>query len=148
MANIPEGHIDPDVVTVGIITFNDILSEKEVYPRPSFKSIGECKIEAYAGEGSVPHFHMSSLNGEFSSCVCIYSNNYFSHGGKYRDKLNTSQRKRFNSLLKQQDPVNGLTMWQQIEFLWRTMNPECKFPKNRMVKIQPDYTTMENYKDS
>lgn len=148
---VPEGHIDPDVLTLGTIIFTDIVNEKEIRGingRYNPKSIGECKIEVYDGEGDIPHFHLSNNDKSFESCICIYSANYFSHGGKYTDKLNSKQCKELDKWLKESAKVSigNLTNWQTIIVLWDTMNPDCKFPSYRKVATQPNYNNMTDFR--
>lgn len=151
---IPEGHVDAEFATVGTIIFNDIIEEKEIVDsarRFKPKSIGECKIEIYPNEGQVPHFHIYNLTKTFQTCICIYSNNYFSHGGKYKDKFNSRQCEQLNEWLANKNKnsyVGVITNWAMIEALWNTFNPECKFPEYRKVKTQPDYSKMINFKDN
>lgn len=81
-----EGHKDAEVVSLGSIIFEDFMNGQEIEnknKRFNPKAIGECKIEIYAGEGAVPHMHIFNSDKSFEACVCIYSNNYFAHGGKY-----------------------------------------------------------------
>lgn len=146
----PENHIE-DISLIGYINFSDSIYEQEVGGNKRYKpkGIGECKIEVYGpNEGSVPHFHIQSLDKSFQCCVCIYSNNYFSHGS-YTGKLNTKQCKELNEWLNliQKNSFGKLTNWETIVVMWEGSNPECKFPKGRKVKIQPHYENMVNYKD-
>lgn len=127
----------------GIITFKEELLEQEIGGKNRLnlgKKIKECKVEVYNGEGQIPHMHVYSTNGNFSTCVCIYSPHYFSHGGKYTGKFNSSQCKQFNDWIQDH--------WKNIVRIWEDSNPNCKFPESRKTKIQPNYTYMENFKDN
>lgn len=145
---IPEGHSDPEVLLVGNIDFEDVFNEQEI-GRINTKSIGECKVEIYPNEGSIPHMHIYNKDKSFDTCVCIYSNNYFSHGGKNKSKFTSKQCKEFNKWMTELnnnfDPPT--TNWQAIKSLWNIMNPDCKFPGSRKVKTQPHYEDMINFKD-
>ena len=137
---------------IGTIIFDDALNEAEVSGktnRPSFKSIGECKVEVYSNEGNIPHFHMYNLSNTFNTCICIYSANYFSHGNKYTDKLSSSQRKQLDKWLLSipKDPISNMTNWAGIVFIWEHMNPDCNFSNSRKVSIQPKYSDMIDYRD-
>ncbi len=150
-SDIPEGHSpDPEVCELGRITFLEELLEKEINngKRVNFNSIGECKIEVYANEGPIPHFHLSSLNKKFETCICIYSNNFFSHGGKYRDTLSTNQCKLLNDYLKTESKSIGLSVWDTIRTIWDTYNDNNLFPKERKTNKQPDYSKMTQFKDA
>ena len=93
--------------------------------------------------------HIYNKDKSFDTCVCIYSNNYFSHGGKYKSKFTSKQCKEFNKWMTELnnnfDPPT--TNWQAIKSLWNVMNPDCKFPEARKVKTQPQYEGMTNFKD-
>lgn len=146
---IPEGHEDIEVFHIGTIIFNDeILTEKEVNINKRFKpkSIGECKVEVYSGEGQIPHFHIYNNDHSFDTCVCIHSANYFSHGNKYKDKFNSKQCKELDQWLRNQfNEIN--TIWEIIRGMWEVSNPYCKFPNYLKVTKQPDYTKMKDFRD-
>ena len=148
---IPEGHKDIEVWHIGTIEFSEQLLQEEEHgglDRLNINSIGICKIEVYSNEGNVPHFHLFTPNHSFETCICIYSNNFFSHDGKYRDKLNRKQCKILNEYLKQQDKrMPKLTVWEGIMYAWESANEDCKFSKDRKVNKQPDYSDMTQYRD-
>lgn len=147
-----EGHHDVEVCVLGNIIFEDAINEQEIENKNNRfkpKSIGECKVEIYNGEGQVPHIHVFNNDKSFETCVCIYSNNYFAHGGKYTDKFSSKQCKEFNDWMNNQNtkfPGNA-TNWEVTAFLWEFLNPDCKFPENRKAKTQPHYENMINFKD-
>lgn len=149
---IPEDHVD-NILLLGIINFTDLISENEISRknnRFNAKSIGECKIEIYGpNEGAVPHMHIYNSDRSFEACVCIYSNNYFSHCGKYNSKFNSKQCKEFNEWMKQPNTktFNKLTNWEASASLWEAANPDCKFPEKRKVTVQPHYENMINFID-
>lgn len=147
-----EGHSDNLICLLGVINFEDSINEQEIgNKRNKFepKSIGECKVEIYNGEGAVPHMHVFNKNKSFEACVCIYSNNYFAHGGKYADKFTSKQCKEFNEWMKKTNnkAPGNLTNWELAANLWEVANPDCKFPENRKVRTQPHYEDMVNFKD-
>lgn len=152
MLATPENH-PIEIATIGTISFTDSFNEVEVSKRSdrfNSKKIGECKVEIYGGEGQIPHFHMYNLNKTFDTCICIYSNNYFSHGGKYTDKLNAKQCKDLYDWLKEPNTKAAVPMtnWQMIVTMWEGNNGDnCRFPESRKVKEQPRYDDMINYKD-
>lgn len=144
---IPEGHSDPEVLLVGNIDFEDVFDEQEI-GRINTKSIGGCKVEIYPNEGSIPHMHIYNKDKSFDTCVCIYSNNYFSNGGKYKSKFTSNQCKEFNKWMSKTNyAVDDMTNWQCAKMIWSIMNPDCKFPEARKVKTQPHYEDMINFKD-
>lgn len=147
-----EGHHDVEVCTLGNIIFDESINEQEISNKNNrfkAKSIGECKVEIYNGEGQVPHMHIFNNDKTFETCICIYSNNYFAHGGKYTDKLSSKQCKEFNNWMQQRNTKATMvaTNWDIAAFLWEFLNPDCKFPENHKVKTQPHYENMINFKD-
>lgn len=151
MAEI-EGHKDPEFYLLGTINFTNSINEQEVVQknqRFKTKSIGECKVEIYPNEGPVPHMHVYNNDKSFESCICVYSNNYFAHGGKYTSKFSSKQCREFNEWMKNQNTKfpGNITNWQAVAFAWEIANPDCKFPENRKVKTQPHYEDMINFKD-
>lgn len=147
-----EGHTDNIIGSLGTINFNEYINEQEIENKNNrFKTkiIGECKIEIYSSEGSIPHMHVFNNDKSFETCVCIYSNNYFTHRGKYTSKFSSKQCREFNkwmSKINTKSP-SAITNWQAAAGFWEFANPECKFPKNHKVKIQPNYENMVNFKD-
>lgn len=148
-----EGHTDAEVCLLGTINFEDSINEQEIENknrrfRP--KSVGECKIEIYTGEGQVPHMHIFNSDKSFEARICIYSNNYFAHGGKYLGKFTSKQCKEFNIWMNQMNTkfAGNITNWQAAAGLWEFLNPDCRFPQNRKVRIQPHYENMFNFKDN
>ena len=139
------------ISVIGTIVFKDILEEQEVSSknnRFNTKGLGECKIEVYGpNEGDIPHFHLFNKDKSFESCICIYSANYFAHGGKYKDKLNSKQFSELNKWLKEKSSKapGNISNWQVIATMWETNNPDCKFPKYKKVDKQPIYINMVNY---
>lgn len=96
---------------LGNIIFEEILNEDELSSkgdRFTPYKIGECKVMVYGGEGSIPHFHIKSIdNSSFDCCVCIYSNTFFAHSS-HADKLNNKQCKELNNWLgKEKQKVSG-----------------------------------------
>ena len=129
---------------IGTIIFPEtLLQEAEILGkyRLNEKSIGECNIEVYSNEGNIPHFHLFNTDHSFETCICIYSANFFVHGRKYIDTLNSSQCKILDRYL--QSPCkhfDDITVWQAIRILWEVVNPNCRFPDSKKVYKQPDYT--------
>ena len=148
---IPEDHKDIEVWHIGTIIFAESLLETEYSgnTRLNLKSIGECKIEVYTNEGSIPHFHLFNKDKTFETCICVYSNNYFAHGGKYLDKLSTKQCSILDEYLRQPSKQDkNISVWNAIRLSWEFGNQDSKFPDNRKVYIQPNYKTLSNYKNS
>ena len=143
-----DGHKDVEVCLLGTIIFEDLIDEQEMESKNNrfrTKSIGECKIEIYAGEGTVPHMHIFNNDKSFETCICIYSNNYFAHGGKYSDKFSSKQCGEFNEWMGRINTKFRISNWQTVVGLWEFLNPDCKFPENCKIKIQPNYEDMINF---
>lgn len=140
--------LDKSPILIGEIEFVEPVSEKAIKGSSdlNIKKIGKCKVEVYSGEGAIPHFHMSNADKSFSSCVCIYSPNYFSHGGKYSGTLNATQREELFTWLKEANKDNpNKTNWEVIVETWELSNPNCKFPADNKVSTIPYYKNMTQY---
>lgn len=142
---------DIECFRIGVIDFTDIesISETQIQSKKRFntKSIGECIIEVYANEGPIPHFHLYNQDKYFESCIRIYENLYFSHGGKYKDTLNSKQCRQLNEYLKTpytKIPGANITLWQAIVFSWE-LATKYEYPKK--CKTQPHYEDMTLFKD-
>lgn len=140
------------VIEIGLITFkDDFYKSIEVSKgnhRFNTKRIGECKVEVYTNEGQIPHFHIYNKNHSFESCIRIYDNHYFSHGGKYRSILSGSQAKELDYWLRLQNSKDpNITNWSFIVKEWERNNINCRFPQNKKVSIQPDYSKMNSFRD-
>lgn len=100
----------------------------------------KCKVSVYTGEGQIPHFHITAGTdkNKIETCVCIYSNSYFLHGG-YESTLDTRQLK---ALRKWLDLPNknrpNLSNWEYIVFSWEEANKDCRFPDFNKVKTRPE----------
>ena len=140
-------------IEIGIITFKDdfyksIEISKGTH-RFNTKRIGECKIEVYPKEGQIPHFHIFNKDHSFESCIRIYDNHYFSHGGKYRSILSTTQAKELDYWLRLQNSRSNkdISNWEFAKETWEFNNLNCRFPQNKKVSIQPDYSKMNSFRD-
>lgn len=119
----------------------DIIEEVQITNKHNpltIDKLGNCKVYVYTGEGQIPHFHINSDDDKFKSCVCIYSNHYFAHGGKYTNQFNNKQRKQFNSWMEDN--------WDIIKNAWEKGNPDCKFPEKDKVSTKPHYENMSQIK--
>jgi hypothetical protein len=132
------------------ICFEEDLNESEVKGASRFNPsrIGECKVEVYSNEGEKPHFHIYKIGdkSEFETCICIYSNEYFSHGGKYASTFNSKQCKELNKWLSQQNkrfPI--FTNWGAIVYEWERGNGGMHFTDK--TDSQPEYDKMNKFND-
>lgn len=92
--------------------------------------------------GNVPHFHISDSsnypqNSNIEIAVKILSPEYFPHGGKYTDKLNSREIKALiNFMNKSEDGENN---WKYLVKTWNRNNSGAKIPPNTPM---PDYTQL------
>ena len=111
--------------------------------------IGKCKVELYDYDecDTIPHMHIFNEDKSFECCVCIYSNNYFSHCGKYTSKFDKEQCEIFNQWMRLQskNSIVPLSNWQGVSGTWNVANPKYKVPKNFKDMVQPDYENMTDY---
>ena len=113
------------------------------------KELVNVKIEVYPKEGQIPHFHIFNKDHSFESCIRIYDNHYFSHGGKYRSILSTTQAKELDYWLRLQNSRSNkvISNWEFAKETWEFNNLNCRFPQNKKVLIQPDYSKMNSFRD-
>lgn len=137
------------VTTIGNIAFSEPINEVEISRiNNRFKPnhIGECKVEVYAGEGSIPHFHIVGVNTDFDCCVRIYDNHFFEHG-IHRDTLNAKQCQQLHDWLKRtNDRLGNKSNWKTIVTTWEDNNPNCVYPANKKCSDMPDYSKMKNFR--
>ena len=105
----------------------------------------EFEIVIYTDDpGNIPHMHIldaSTHGNNFSSCVKLESAEYFPHGGKYKDKFNSKQRKAFNEFMKSK-PKNKRfsTNYEYACSMWNDNNSKTNVDETRE---QPDYTKLK-----
>ena len=136
-----------EIMTIGEIDFSDALLTEAEIGRPSLSSLGLCKIELRNNEGPLAHFHVFGVRDKkFKCCICIYSPHYFNHSG-YTGQLNAAQREALDTWLRSYDDGAKETYWEYIERSWYTMNPDNKkYRPEANLRIQPDYTKLQNYR--
>lgn len=92
--------------------------------------------------GEIPHFHVGDAATypkctQFSTAIKIETAEYFPHGGKYTDNLNSKQKKKLNNFLKEID--DDETNWKYLVRTWNKNNSNHKLNINTP---QPDYITL------
>ena len=121
---------------IGTITVEDVVMENGHIDIDE-KKLKNIQVWVYQDEGTKPHFHLISEEKNFFTAIRLDVPEYFLHG-KYKDKLNSAERKALNVfLLKDYDDdlIKG-TNWQFLRATWNSTSNEkykCK------VKIMPDY---------
>ena len=139
---------------IGTINFMEIFLEQNIdsvkyFPvfKNSFK--GKCIIEIYGDEGSfMPHFHITSNDGKFSCCVCLFDNMFFNHG-THQSILHKKDWKVLDEWMRKpnhKDP--NITNWQFAKQLWIYHNGSDYKNNKDFVDdaTQPDYATIKSYK--
>ena len=137
---------------IGAIDDFEIINEAGI-GKLSIQKIGKVKINVYANEGPVPHFHIEGDG--FSCCVCIFDNMYFDHG-IHTDTLNKSQCKQLDEFMRDKSEIDPIhTNWEMCKIAWEMNNISSNDNINivnryRMMygdrKQQPDYTDIKGYK--
>ncbi|MBD5322144.1 MAG: hypothetical protein HDS01_05165 [Bacteroides sp.] len=92
--------------------------------------------------GNIPHFHISDSanypqNSTVEIAVKILTPEYFPHGGKYTDKLNSREIKALIDFLKKSE--DGESNWQYLIKTWNRNNSGAKIPPKTPM---PDYTQL------
>lgn len=134
------GELDFDILLI-----NEVNIDKNKY-FPTFPNSfkGKCYIEIYGFEGeNIPHFHITSVDGKFSCCIQLFDNRFFTHG-KHLDTLHKKDWEKLDSWLRLKNHINNdLTNWEYAKSIWMDLYNTEKYKS----KIQPDYTTIESYKE-
>lgn len=94
--------------------------------------------------GYIPHFHIGDSETypnctKFQTCLKIESPEYFPHGGKYTDQLNTNQLDQLIEFLKMEDE-EGESNW---KYLLKTWNKNSSKMKVILKQEMPDYTVLK-----
>lgn len=96
--------------------------------------------------GYIPHFHIDDSETypkctKFQTCLKIESPEYFTHGGKYTDQLNTNQLDQLIEFLKMEDE-EGESNW---KYLLKTWNKNSSKMEMKVILKQemPDYTVLK-----
>lgn len=94
--------------------------------------------------GYIPHFHIGDSETypnctKFQTCLKIESPEYFPHGGKYTDQLNTNQLDQLIEFLKMEDE-EGESNW---KYLLKTWNKNTSKMKVILKQEMPDYTVLK-----
>lgn len=111
-----------------------------------FKKAGRCKLMINGNEGTIPHFHIKGAN--IDTAICLHTNKYFPHAGKYEDKLsNVDEQILYDWFRKTSYRYPSLTNYQYACKVWNDLNNEGKID---FISI-PDYAHMDgdynmNYK--
>lgn len=98
--------------------------------------------------GNIPHVHIRDTNTqgeEFETCVQLEKNAYFLHG-KYKDKMNTSQRKSFAEFMESPSKTKRYnTNYEFAIDMWNAnnsnVNIEVQYDENGNPII-PNYRTI------
>lgn len=139
--NYNDIHSKENLRNFGSILFTDLFHE-ENFGKINLIKLGELKINVYANEGPIPHFHIESTDRNFICCVEIYHPNYFSHDNKI-DKLTDRQVKDLNKFMSTKfKPRPDFTVWEAIDFYWVAFNDPERKKYNNYTFYQPDYSKL------
>lgn len=134
-------------IIIGEINFVDNTITEDQVGQTNLGSWGLCKVKVYEQEGTIPHFHIDSKNGEKKACICIYTAQYFNHGPEY-STLGSIQRKQLDQWLgsmNRDKEFKGKTYWETIDELWRANNSSYRVP-SAVLRVKPNYRNLEEYK--
>lgn len=99
--------IEITITDDGIVYCEDTMIDTKRFTKNGLGSnIGQVKINAYGGEGDLPHFHVISKDKKktdrsgrpFHACVRLDTNRYFNHGFK-NGEFNNDELKRLYEIL-------------------------------------------------
>lgn len=93
--------------------------------------------------GNIPHVHIrdaDTMGEKFSSCVKLESAEYFTHGGKYKDKFNSKERKAFDEFMNKYEEDFKMT---NFEYCLREWNRNNSSHKIDLDISKPDYTKLK-----
>lgn len=93
--------------------------------------------------GNVPHFHISDSanypqNSTIEISVKIQSAEYFPHGNKYEDQLNSKQKKELVKFFNSKTAL-GVSNWMILIDTWNRNNSSINLPISTPM---PDYTKL------
>lgn len=97
--------------------------------------------------GYIPHFHIGDAGTypkctEFQTCIKLQSPEYFPHGNKYTDRLNSKQIEKLIAFLQEKTDL-GITNWQYVLLTWNKNSSNQKVDINQ---VMPDYTKLNEKK--
>ena len=114
------------------------------------KKAGNCFVTVGVKEGQyIPHFHISSNNGAWASCIKIYVPEYFNHGNYYTEILSNDQVDILNKWLDSTSK-EGTTIWKYISDNWIRNNVMTNNNDKNLIKTLEKMTkpTYELLKDA
>ena len=131
----------------------------EIYFPPAINSdpvdLGECVIRIYDYDYDVPHFHLESVDGKYNFSICLETNKYYSHDGRYLDKLTGSQCRHLHDYLMSDTglEISKITVWENLIIHWDMLNPDHEIKTDTVTDEEgnykmPNYSTMEDVADT
>lgn len=121
----------------------DMFNEALFCEMTEIGRIGQLVVYVWPHDGGeIPHFHIGDNNTfphctQFSTAIKIDKAEYFAHGGKYTDKLNSKQRKQLMTFLNSKSGIAGVTKWQILVEMWNSGDSKHKVYGSTPM---PDYT--------
>lgn len=83
-------------------------------------------------EGKVPHLHFNNRANTRFGAIRLDINSYFSHGGKYTDKLNKKENILFNTFMTKK-------VFESIAETWNKQHPDGL---KLNPKLKPNYSVI------
>ena len=130
---------------IGIIDFSNYLEEDSLseYRNVNLtKNLNKCEVNVYKDEGIKPHFHITALNNNFKTCICLFEAKYFRHSDK-DGYLTSNQLKVLDMWLREMSNDKkylGKTYWESLVMKWKENNNPLIVWKENLNTLQPDYT--------
>ena len=123
--------------------FSFYIADKVGYMVDLKKSL-MVNIDVEAEEGTFPHIHLKTKEGDFELCVRIDECRYFNHEKHMKGNfLNSTQRKEFNNFMKaKHKKLPKYTNW---EYAFKIWNFAAKTRINSDMIPIPEGTTQPDY---
>ena len=125
--------------TLALINLDDNIFAEKNEGIINLKKYGECKINCYGSEGTIPHFHIENKDLSFICCIRLDKPEYFNHGIK-QGTLNNNQIKELIKVLNSKSKSGKYSVFEALCVGWN-VDLSNKYKINHPFKI-PDYTKL------
>lgn len=130
------GYIDNDV--------NELLTEAVC--KGNIQGWGDCTIEVYGNEGTIPHIHIKSKDKSKEACICLFEPKGFIHGSdnKYI-QLDKKAQKDLDKLLSKPSSKANKSNWEFAVDIWSEKSGDKIWEHKDDYKDikQPDYSNIK-----
>ena len=101
---------------------------------------GKYTYRIYGNEGNIPHFHVLKDNNTIQ-CIRLDKAEYFTHNGKYTNRLNSGERKDLIEFLKLKHfDKYDITNWEYVVSQWNLENTKFIIAEDLTM---PDYSKIK-----